>query len=52
MVLVTLLAATGVLAFAMAVYLFNWDRHNSTRRGNPLMGLIVLVPAIVGILLT
>jgi ABC-2 type transport system permease protein len=46
------LVATCLLAFALAIYVFNWDRHNATRRGNPLMGLIVLVPAIVGILLT
>jgi ABC-2 type transport system permease protein len=46
------LAATCLLAFGFAIYLFNWDRHNATRRGNPLMGLVVLVPAIIGILLT
>ena len=49
---VGVLAATGLLALVLAVYLFNWDRHNATRRGNPLMGLLVLVPAIAGILVT
>jgi len=49
---VAVLAATALLAFVLAIYLFNWDRHNSTRRGNPLMGLLVLLPAVVGILLT
>jgi ABC-2 type transport system permease protein len=43
------LAATAALAFGLAIYLFNWDRHNATRRGNPLLGFLVLVPAIVGI---
>ena len=49
---VVVLGATGILAFILSVYLFNWDRHNATRRGNPLLGFAVLVPAIVGILLT
>jgi ABC-2 type transport system permease protein len=49
---VGVLAATGLLAIVLAIYLFNWDRHNATRRGNPLMGLLVLVPAVVGILVT
>jgi hypothetical protein len=46
---VGVLASTAVLAFILAVYLFNWDRHNATRRGNPLLGLLVLLPAIIGI---
>lgn len=49
---VAVLVATGLLAFILAIYLFNWDRHNATRRGNPLLGVLVLVPAIIGILLT
>jgi ABC-2 type transport system permease protein len=49
---VAVLASTALLAFVLAIYLFNWDRHNATRRGNPLMALLVLVPAVVGILLT
>jgi ABC-2 type transport system permease protein len=40
----------GVLSFIMAIYLFNWDRHNVTRRGHPLLGLIALLPYVVGML--
>jgi ABC-2 type transport system permease protein len=45
------LAATGLVAVALAIYLFSWDSHNSTRRGNPLLALLVLLPLIAGILL-
>jgi len=40
-----------VVAFSLAVYLFNWDSRNQTRRGHPLMALLVLVPYLIGILL-
>lgn len=40
-----------VISFALALYLFNWDSQNQTRRGHPLMGLLALVPYIVGIFL-
>lgn len=46
-----ILLASGVLAFGLAVYLFNWDSHNDTRRGNPLLALLVLLPYILGALL-
>lgn len=46
---VLVLFTTGVLAFGLAVYLFNWDSRNSERRGHPLMALLVLLPAVVGI---
>jgi ABC-2 type transport system permease protein len=49
---VTVLGATGLLAYGLAIFLFNWDRHNATRRGNPLLGFLVLIPALVGIALT
>jgi hypothetical protein len=48
---VAVLLVTGLLAFALSVYLFNWDSRNRARRGHPLMGLLVLVPLIVGALL-
>jgi ABC-2 type transport system permease protein len=48
---VAVLLATGVLAFGLAVYLFNWDSRNSSRRGHPLLALLVLVPLIAGALL-
>jgi ABC-2 type transport system permease protein len=39
--------AAGALAFALAIYLFNWDRHNEVRRGHPVMGLIAMLPYVV-----
>ncbi|GAF92256.1 unnamed protein product, partial [marine sediment metagenome] len=41
------LLASGVLAFGLAVYLFSWDRRNSTRRGHPLLALLVLLPFVI-----
>lgn len=46
-----ILLASGVLAFGLAIYLFNWDRRNSTQRGHPLMALLALLPYVIGILL-
>ena len=46
-----LLMITGALSFVLAVYLFNWDRHNATRRAHPLFGLIALLPNVVGMFL-
>lgn len=48
---VSMLFVSGVLAFGLAVYLFSWDRRNTTRRGHPLLALLVLLPYIVGIFL-
>jgi ABC-2 type transport system permease protein len=48
---VAILAAGAVLAFGLAIYLFNWDNRNSTRRGHPLMGLLALAPYVVGAIL-
>ena len=38
------LFSSGVLAFALAMYLFSWDSHNTKRRGHPLMALLALLP--------
>jgi ABC-2 type transport system permease protein len=48
---VGVLAATAVLAFGLAIYLFNWDRVNQVRRGHPALALLVLVPGVVGVFL-
>ncbi len=45
---VTILLIGGVLAFGLAIYLFNWDSRNDVRRGHPLMALLALVPYAVG----
>ena len=50
-VAVLVLAACGLLAVSLAIYLFSWDTHNSTRRGRPVLALLVLVPMIAAILL-
>jgi len=48
---VMVLLISGVFAFGLAAYLFSWDSRNSTRRGHPLLALLVLLPNIAGILL-
>jgi ABC-2 type transport system permease protein len=48
---VIILVASGLLAFCLAIFLFSWDSRNTTRRGNPLLGLLVLLPYIIGIFL-
>jgi len=45
------LLTSGVLAFGLAIYLFNWDRRNATQRGHPLLALLVLLPYVIGLLL-
>ncbi len=45
-----ILVAGGLLSFGLAIYLFDWDRHNDTRRGHPLMGLLALLPYAIGVL--
>jgi len=48
---VIVLLASGVLAFGLAIYLFNWDRRNTTQRGHPLLALLALLPYAVGMIL-
>jgi len=38
-----------VLAFGLAIYLFNWDRRNAAQPGHPLMALLILLPYVIGI---
>ena len=45
------LVASGVVGFALAIYLFSWDRHSAKRRGHPALALLVLLPYVVVILL-
>ncbi len=45
---VIILLAAGILAFALANYLFCWDSQNSTRRGHPALGVIVIIPFVLG----
>ncbi|UCF59869.1 MAG: ABC transporter permease [Anaerolineaceae bacterium] len=48
---VIVLTLSGVLAFALAIYMFNWDRHNTTQRGHPIFALLALLPYVAGIFL-
>lgn len=48
---VAVLASSGLLAYGLAIYLFNWDNRNQARRGHPLMGLLVMIPYLVGMFL-
>jgi ABC-type multidrug transport system permease subunit len=45
------LAGSSVIAFGLAIFLFNWDSKNSVRRGHPALGLLVLLPYIAAILI-
>lgn len=45
---VAILLAGGILAFGLAIYLFNWDSRNDVRRGHPLLAILALVPYIIG----
>jgi ABC-2 type transport system permease protein len=47
---VIILLTSGIIAFALAIYLFSWDSKNSTRRAHPALALLVLLPYILGIL--
>jgi ABC-2 type transport system permease protein len=38
----------GILAFGLAILLFNWDPHNKTSKGHPLMALLAILPYVVG----
>jgi ABC-2 type transport system permease protein len=44
-------ASAGLLAFGLAVYLFNWDKQNQTRRGHPALGALALLPYVAATLL-
>jgi len=46
-----ILASSGILAFLLSIYLFNWDTRNQARRGHPLMALAAILPYVVGTLL-
>jgi ABC-2 type transport system permease protein len=45
------LLISGLIAFGLAVFLFSWDSRNTTRRGHPLLALLVFLPYAVGIFL-
>ncbi|MCE5208942.1 MAG: ABC transporter permease [Chloroflexi bacterium] len=48
---VIILFVSGLLAFGLAVWLFSWDRRNTTRGGKTWLAWLVFLPSIVGIFL-
>ncbi len=44
------LFSSGIIAFALAVYLFNWDSKNRQKGHNPLLALLALVPFVLSAL--
>ena len=38
----------GVISFGLAIFLFNWDSKNNTRKGHPAFAFLAIVPYIVG----
>jgi ABC-2 type transport system permease protein len=49
---VILMVLSGMLAFGLSIYMFNWDRHNAAHRGHPVLALLVLLPYAIGIFLS
>jgi ABC-2 type transport system permease protein len=44
-------AAAGILAFLLAIYLFNWDKQNQARRGHPALAALAFGPYVIALLL-
>jgi len=47
---VLVLAGSGMLAFGLAITLFNWDSKNDAQRGHPLMALLALAPYVIAMI--
>ncbi len=47
---VAALFASGIAAFAVAVFLFSWDRRNYKGRGHPLLMLLFFLPFLIGLI--
>ena len=43
-----ILLSSGVIAYGLAIYLFNWDNKNRRKGRNPLLALITWIPYILG----
>jgi ABC-2 type transport system permease protein len=41
----------GVISFGLAIFLFNWDNRNNTRRGHPALAFLIMIPYIAGAIL-
>jgi ABC-2 type transport system permease protein len=47
-----ILAAGGLMAFALSVFLFKWDSKNVTRGRHPALALLAWAPYLVGLMLS
>ncbi len=47
---VVILLASAILAFGFSVYLFSWDNKNRQSRRNPLLGLLAVLPYVLGMI--
>jgi len=45
---VFVLILSGFMAFGLSMFLFSWDSRNTTRRGHPLLAILVFLPNIIG----
>ncbi|OGO65449.1 MAG: hypothetical protein A2030_09685 [Chloroflexi bacterium RBG_19FT_COMBO_50_10] len=43
-----ILLSSGMIAFALAIYLFSWDSKNKQRDRNPFLALLTLIPYVLG----
>jgi len=46
-----ILLISGVIAFGMAIYLFNWDSKNKRSGRNTMLALITWIPYVLGAIL-
>jgi ABC-2 type transport system permease protein len=46
-----ILLAGGLIAFALAVLLFQWDNRNPNRKLSPILAILVMVPYLVSVVL-
>ena len=49
---IAILAAGGLMAFGLAVFLFSWDSKNATRRAHPALAALAWLPYVIGMLLS
>jgi ABC-2 type transport system permease protein len=48
---VAILLVSGVISFGLAIYLFSWDSKNRQSGRNPLLGLLAMLPYVVGMII-
>jgi len=48
---IAVLVMGGIIAFALAFFLFSWDRRNTSRRGHPLLAFLAILPYVLSAIL-